>query len=1103
MPKFAVTVNDNGVRKRVVLDSATEPTEADVLSALRGSAAEPSPQPPATIAEMRRREEQGMVAALPEAQAAVAVGSTAQLNKAVQDAGNVGKMESFVGTMGQMAEPTGMLAPFEGGRLQPSGEFTRGGAAESRGMRRGAALGAAMIPPLLAAPAAAGMGLGTGLLFESGVGLGSQALSQTISPEPYRFGEMMAGAVPGVPVGQRASKLAQFALETGSSVGTAAAQAGLEAAFDEGTDLSDVLLSTGLAGILTPSASIGFRTAGALGRARGVQAEELVGPLNSVGKFERAKRYARQAAAEFERPFTQQFIQDRKQEVLREFDRQGAGGLAAQSADEIARLLYSPNSGLRPDEFRKNISDIVSKSLARGVSSGLPADEISSSIKTQLGNYVQNADKISADAVDRFVDQSETLLDRVQNAVDSRLATRNKRLTDLARIYEGRYSTDSQPLIDQITGLKAKRDSLPSGSAERTRIDGEISQINQRIQDIEAGALPGYGPAAGISREELGQQVQQVAREELEAFKKQSKEGYGKLEPKLDEVKITTTEIGPDGKEVEVVKTANQLREERSKILKEIDFNKAVQKADYSVFERLDKINNQLNEALADSPNLKNLLEAENKFYSTGISRFKGFFADKVLREAGEAGGMPGIVSTISGANGAQNLRLLKNMLGNRYGEIEPNLRAFVYTQIKGENPNQFLDSLAKGKGGYATGIQKEVVNELFPDLSEINDVATKYRSLIGQRAALEVEKKSIDSNIKELQNQVDSGIAGAQEKLNQLTSRTDVITDKISKLRASNVIERENRIIESLGKIQARVNEAGAARGDALDTFKLDEVVRELATEEGVPLYKALERAVESTSAARDKFYDVVKKAMQPGGQLENFTPSNLIDFLAPAKGSGLSSDYRVKRFMEVVGKNKPELINDAQNMLIGRIISESFDGSKIDTKKISSLVGNKEAQGKYYEATQRLLGEDGVKRINTVANQLEQVSDLGKPSVFSRFIAPALATGVGYGIGYGTYKGLVGAGVGLGGYGVYKTMEKGMKEAVDAAIGRILKTPEYLDIVSKPLDSATKAQIDKIERLWPRILNIERDRLMLNQEEAEPVLTPFKQSLSNLFGR
>ena len=112
MPKFAVTVNDNGVRKRVVLDSATEPTEADVLSALRGSAAEPSPQAPATIAEMRRREEQGMVAALPEAQAAVAVGSTAQLNQAVQDASKVGQQEG--GFMAGLREAfRGSLPPLE------------------------------------------------------------------------------------------------------------------------------------------------------------------------------------------------------------------------------------------------------------------------------------------------------------------------------------------------------------------------------------------------------------------------------------------------------------------------------------------------------------------------------------------------------------------------------------------------------------------------------------------------------------------------------------------------------------------------------------------------------------------------------------------------------------------------------------------------------------------------------------------------------------------------------------------------------------------------------------------------------------------------------
>ena len=100
---------------------------------------------------------------VPQVEAAAAVGSTAQLNRAVQDAGNVGKMERFVGTMGQMAEPTGMLAPFEGGRLQRSGEFTPMGAAEAGGYRRGFATGVPISASLISAPFIAGMGTAAGL----------------------------------------------------------------------------------------------------------------------------------------------------------------------------------------------------------------------------------------------------------------------------------------------------------------------------------------------------------------------------------------------------------------------------------------------------------------------------------------------------------------------------------------------------------------------------------------------------------------------------------------------------------------------------------------------------------------------------------------------------------------------------------------------------------------------------------------------------------------------------------------------------------------------------------------------------------------------------
>ena len=1032
------------------------PTESDFKSiadfeSAQGISVQPQAQGPATIAEMRRREEQGMVSALPP-----------DMSEAVKRAGEIGGLESFVGEMGRLPEPTGQIAPpeYPGGRIALSGQLTPLAQAESRGMRKASALYAATAPSLAAAPFIAGLGPVTAALVEGGIGVASQGLSQTISPDEYKGGEMAASAIPGFNIGQKASKLKQVALGVGSGTLTSAAQAGLESLDDESANYEDILFRTGLGGFLSMAGETVPGAIGAVVRARSVN--------------------PRLIAAEFERPFTQQFIKDRGTEIQKELERRGAGGLSSQFADDLARTLYSPNSGLKPDEFRNNIAKIVSDSFGQGSSSGLSRSEISDSIKTQLGNYVQNADKIAGDAVDQFVSKSEKLVTDVTNIIDQKYASRNKRLTDLARGFEGRYAIDSQPLIDQINDLEAKKKLLPNESIERKRIEDEISVINQQVQDIQAGAVRGYGPASGISKEELGQRVQEIGREELQLFKTTSNEGYGKLAPQLDEVKIKIKEIGDDGKEVEVVKTANQLRKERSDILKEIDFNKQLQKAEYSVFQRLENINKKLDEALASNPGLKNDLEAENLFFSTGTKRFKGFFADKVLREAGEAGGMPGIVSTISGASGAQNLKLLKNMLGNRYGEIEPSLREFVYTQIKGENPNDFLRGLTKGKGGFATGIQKEVINDLFPDISEINAVASKYGSLIDQRAFLETESKNLSSQINGLTKQVDDGIKGAQEKLKAVNSQFDKVTSKIAVLKASNVTERENEIIKSLGKIRAEVNKAGASKGDALDSFKLDEVVRELSTEGGLPLYKALERAVEVTSAAKDRFYGVVKKSMQPGGQLESFNPSNLIDFLAPGKGAEISSDYRVRRFMEVVGKERPDLINDAQNMLIGRIVAESFDGTKIDTKKLSSLVGNSEAPGKYYEATQRLLGKDGEKRINNVADQLSQFSNLGKPSVFTKIIAPTLATAIGY-----QFSKEAGAGIGLGGYLAYKGMEKGMKEAVDAAVGRILKTPEYLDIVSKPLDAATKSQIDKIERMWPRILKMESDRVQLNKEE------------------
>ena len=1047
-------------------DKPTPPTKDDVDALVAYDSqlgGQPQAQGPATIAEMRRREEQGMVSALPEAQAAVAVGSTAQLNRAVQDSGNVGKTQSFLGTMGQMAEPTGMLAPFEGGRLQQSGEFTPMGAAEAGGYRRGFATGLPISASLISAPFIAGMGVATGLATEAGVGLASSGLGQTVSPEPYRAGEMFAQAIPGVPVAQQARKFTQFTKEAGSGALTSGLQAGIETLDQDSADLSNVLFRTGLGGFLSPTLSGFARGGGALARSG----------LN-----------AREWAAELQRPFTQQFIKERQEDISRLMVEQGSVGIFDRFSGDLASALYSPNSKLNPQQFQEQIRNVVSQSMNTAGSSGLTGQDLSSAIKTELQKSIaipdEQANKVANDAIDAFVGESEALRNRITNLRDVRNASRDARLTDALRALEGRASVESQGFRDEIDQLQKQRESLPVESVERQRIDAQVADLNQQIASIEAGRAAGYGSTGGITRESLGLKTQQIAQEELDKFKKDREAGYSKIDPDLENTKLTVTEMSPTGEEVTKEYTVNQLRQKRTNILRKIKFDKPVQKADYSVFEDLDQINSQIDNALASNPALKTALQQENSAYREGISRFKGFFADKILREAGEGGGMPGIVGTIAGATGPQNLRLLKNLLGTRYDEIKPDLRQFVFIQSRGENPNDFLKSITAGNSGKATGLQKEVIDELFPDISEITDVASKYSSLVNQKASFEKQADDLKGQIEVLRKDVDNNISGAQSKLEAAIKQEGDIAKAKATLKAENITSREQRIIDSLAAIEAKVRDARSKNVDVLDTIKLDDVIRNIETQSGKPLYKALEEAVVTSSNARGRFNSAVKKALEPGGQLESFEPSSLIDFLVAKEGESLN--YRSKQFLKAVGQSRPDLIGDAQNILVGRIIAESVDGNKINTAKIKDLVGTSEAPGKYFGITKGLFGDDGISRITKIATQLEQVSDLGKPSVFRKIVLPALSGYIGF-----QAAGPMGALTGLGGYAAYREFGKGINDATAAAVGRIIKTPEYLNIVSKPIDQATQAQMNRFERLWPRVLKMEQDRYQMIKEDLE----------------
>jgi len=269
MPKFAVTVNDNGVRKRVVLESDSQPTESDVLSALRGSA---QPSAPATIAEMRRREEAGQVSALTPAQVQAQVGSPQQLEQAVQDAKDVGQRQLATGAFMPSASP----------------EQLRQTAKEA--VTQFPISAARVLPAAAAATATGGLSLIPTALAMGGAGTLGEALGQAgeyLAGQRTEFspGQLVKGGVfAATPVlrpflgtsGPTVAGIAQGSAQAGVNAATAAFGDVLQKYIDQGRlpsleEIGNEISLPAIFGAVTGGAT------GALGRApRALTAEEQI-----------------------------------------------------------------------------------------------------------------------------------------------------------------------------------------------------------------------------------------------------------------------------------------------------------------------------------------------------------------------------------------------------------------------------------------------------------------------------------------------------------------------------------------------------------------------------------------------------------------------------------------------------------------------------------------------------------------------------------------------------------------------------------------------------------------------------------------------------------
>ena len=946
----------------------------------------------------------------------------------------------------------------------------------------------------MAAGLAAGIGLSQvpGMQTVGGemiVGAGSELLRQTIAPEPYDIQEAASQGIPLLSlskrgaggfrsplqflttaetgVAQQSSRLKQILKEGAAGGMTGAAQGFASTLGDESGKTEEIIKQGALSGFFLPAFSGGLKGLGALSRS---------GP--SLTRL----------AGELQRPYTQQFLTERADAIRRELG--AGGGIDPAMAGQLADTLYSPQlSGTRPEDVRawgENIQTFLQDSIRKGSAAGLSGDDLTNQIVSELKRVTERKD-IDPNLISGIVLNAEQMIGEAKKKVDFAFADKNAELLGAARRAEGELQLESKSIFDDIRNLETqKKDLKPSDDIARTQIDNEIADKQRQIYEIENGFDPKFDYGKPVTQYQTGKQFGEYANIILQEFKDKQKAGYAKLEPKLNSISVSIPKKDKFGKvvkdengnDVTETFTLNDLKNQRTEILNQIDFNKKVQQADYDTFQELDRVQKTMEDALNTDPDFKVLFKAQNAQYREGINRFKGSIISSLLRDVGEGGGSPEAVLSLLGTRGGQALEVMKKVAGSEWEPtFKPLLEDFVYNRLRkvGQTPEEFLSLLTEAKMGKGSQLTGEVANEFFPQLSEIQDVATRYKDLIDKKANLTTQKNELVAKSKEFEGRIAEDDKAAVKLFQENEKKLKSVRGEIQRLE-----QPKPYLGKELKQMDARTEQITAALTDLQSAvngklpIKLDDeqIKLILSNPDSGRLAKDLQLYVQQASKEATDFQKMILDATKTGRLSANqVQPEDVVRFLTTDYGK--QQRYVVQEFMNVMRNERPDLVGDVQNLVVGNLFRESLDAGKkqVNINKMRELIS-----GQYNPLIVEAFGKSGVDQMNKIADQLSVVIE--KDSVLKSKLIPALTSAVASTLGAN----------------MYGRMALSNLAAISgaAAVGRVLRNPDYLATVTKPIDQVAKVQMDAFNRRWPKILTLEADRLKMRYDEREEAERP-----------
>ena len=711
---------------------------------------------PATIAEMRRREEQGMVAALPEAQAAVAVGSTAQLNQAVQDASKVGQQEN-----GFMA---GLRETFRG--------LGTGGA----GLSGGEVLRA----PIAGAETPEGKQFRQAARFQAATGAG------IVAPE------LLAAAVPEVAAGMTAAgattklgRVGQFLERGGAQAlggGTGGAATGAVEALPElargeygkaAETLGENILAGTALGPLISEVGVPLVAAGA---------RQLVKPAIAAKEFLTGEGF-KGAMATFFRPRYSPRVGSLETSQLRDIIESSTGvrvpvGVAEaigepglveaiknapvgaevtpQHMESLKRLIVlnatelgGKNTGITTDELAKSAVDILRKRL------GAVSKPYEDAIGTLSAQLKPSIDKGLID-----VQNSANALIPGTTATPSFLGNKFRELQQAGYDFFKQTDTKNFNTLRNDPTYQKLTVKTPSMSEWANNIDAQAVQMFKGTPEQAGGLVDEFG--FQIPKEEV-----LATRGIPSTYPKGTREYVAAIgnmteDQSIDALRRYRTQIGDSiGKDDLLPGLSDKAKK---------DLYKA--------------ITTDIDNAISNLPTgtLREKLDVANKFHRENVDKFVGRQVQSLIKDVGAEGGAgpASIASKLESADAPTFLESIKSAARPEdAAAIDSTAKEYLFNQAAKSGFDPVTGEISVSKVvNYINGLAPEIQSKFFPNAKQIAGLAKRQSALSGLDPNKVVSSLTVDANVlsdalgskaPEVQKTIAEAIKAAGERDKQL----------------------------------------------------------------------------------------------------------------------------------------------------------------------------------------------------------------------------------------------------------------------------------------------------------------------------------------------